>query len=286
MTLSSRYSQHARRAMTHARVLARDQRHGVVDTGHLLVGILRTEGSIGWRVLHELEMDRAAAERRLLDLHPRVDPLPTLIPMSVPLRMALVLAVEESTLLGHHYIGTEHLLLALARGGEGSAPQLLYSAEITLDQLRRQMRRVLQAGPTEISLEAARRLARLSELSRRVLNRAMQIADDLEQAQADLAHLLLALSQERRSPAGGVLRECGLEVELLAADIWRRPLNTSGALDAVLDDAVRRAEGLGSHYTGTDHLLIALARDRRGARLLRRYGVDPKLLITRLEQRK
>ena len=43
--------------------------------------------------------------------------------------------------------------------------------------------------------------------------------------------------------------------------------------------AVDRAESFGSHYTGTDHLLLTLALDPRGARLLRRYGVDPRAVV-------
>jgi hypothetical protein len=42
MGLNHRYSQHARRALAHARLLAQDYQHEAVDTDHLLVGIART----------------------------------------------------------------------------------------------------------------------------------------------------------------------------------------------------------------------------------------------------
>jgi ATP-dependent Clp protease ATP-binding subunit ClpC len=45
---------------------------------------------------------------------------------------------------GHHYIGTEHLLLGLVRYGEGVAMDVLHKLGITPEQIRRQTRRVLQ----------------------------------------------------------------------------------------------------------------------------------------------
>lgn len=286
MTTSGRYSQHARRAMMYARLLARDGRHSAVDTSHLLVGILRTEGSLGHRVLTDLNMDPLAAERQVAALHPQRDEAPntTQIPMSQALRATLALAVEESQLLGHHYIGTEHLLLGLARGGGGAAQALLHEHAISLDQLRRQVRRVMQAGQTEIGLERAVRMARLSELSRRVLNRAALIAQEMDHAQVDLMHLVLALAREGRSPAGQALRACGLDEEELArATLRRRRLRAVGELEDVLDEAVLYAERSGSHYTGTDHIVVTLATDWRGARLLSMYGVDVRQLRERAE---
>jgi ATP-dependent Clp protease ATP-binding subunit ClpC len=46
--------------------------------------------------------------------------------------------------MGHHYIGTEHLLLGLVRYGEGVAIDVLRKLGVTPEQIRRQTRRVLQ----------------------------------------------------------------------------------------------------------------------------------------------
>jgi ATP-dependent Clp protease ATP-binding subunit ClpC len=53
-------------------------------------------------------------------------------------------AVDEARRLGHHYIGTEHLLLGLVRYGEGVANDVLRKLGVTPEQIRRQTRRVLQ----------------------------------------------------------------------------------------------------------------------------------------------
>jgi ATP-dependent Clp protease ATP-binding subunit ClpA len=57
-----------------------------------------------------------------------------------------------------------------------------------------------------------------------------------------------------------------------------------GMLEDVIDRAVDRAESFGSHYTGTEHLLLTLASDQRGARLLAKYGVDPKVLARQMRE--
>ena len=56
----------------------------------------------------------------------------------------LEFAVEEAQRMGHHYIGTEHLLLGLVRHNEGVAMDVLRKLGVTAEQIRRQTRRVLQ----------------------------------------------------------------------------------------------------------------------------------------------
>ncbi|GAB4574153.1 MAG: hypothetical protein Kow0077_19260 [Anaerolineae bacterium] len=273
---SGRYSQYARRAMMQARLCAHEQRHTLVDTSHLLVGVLRVEGCIGQQVLKELGLTRETAEHAVALLHLRrpaesFDPAP----MSPALRAALTYAVEESGALGHHYVGTEHLLLGIARSGSGAAQDILQASAIGFDQLRRQVRRTIGEGQTEIGMERALRMARLSELTRRVLNRAAQVAREMHAPRAGLVHLVLALGQEQRSPAGQMLRECGLDADQLVWDLATGALESSPAeFEEVLDDAVLTAERLGSHYTGTDHIVLALTLNRHGMRLLTRYNVD------------
>lgn len=278
MATSNRYSQHARRAMAHARSLAKESAHEYVDSTHLFIGILREDGGVGCNILHDLQVDLRRTERafRQLVKPPAVSPNPTLTPA---LREALLLAADESRWLGHHYIGTEHLLLALARSNEPPLLDLLRILEINPEQIRRRARRLLQEGISEVSLEQAKRVARLSELSRRVLNGAEQLAAQMGHKHVGLAHLLLMLARERRSICADILRQAGLDMDALEANLTKPHPATGGMFEDVIDRAVDRAESFGSHYTGTDHLLFALAQDRRGARLLRKYGADPQMIV-------
>ena len=58
--------------------------------------------------------------------------------------------MDEARRLGHHYIGTEHLLLGLVRT-EGTAMEALRRLGVTPDEVRRQTRRVLQESSTTAS---------------------------------------------------------------------------------------------------------------------------------------
>jgi ATP-dependent Clp protease ATP-binding subunit ClpC len=67
---------------------------------------------------------------------------PTLAPRT---KRVIELAVDEARLMGHHYIGTEHLLLGLVREGEGIAVNVLRGLGINLDRVRTQTaRNILQ----------------------------------------------------------------------------------------------------------------------------------------------
>src|SRR5262245_58449649 len=93
----SRYSYHARRALTHAALLVTRYRNPQADTGHLLVGVLLTEGSTGCRVLQELNLDAALAEHYLRKLYPRLDRAPATVEHSETLDKALDMAADEAS---------------------------------------------------------------------------------------------------------------------------------------------------------------------------------------------
>jgi ATP-dependent Clp protease ATP-binding subunit ClpA len=283
MSLTNRYSQHARRALNQARLLAQDYQHDVVDTDHLLVGILREKGSLGHQVLADLNVDARRAELEVRVLHNIMDPLVTSLELTDALHRVIRLSVEESRWFGHHYVGTEHLLLALARSRAGGASELLHTLAISSDQIRRRVRLLLNDGVTELSIEAAKRVARLSELSRRVLNAASQLASQHGDATTGLDHLLLTLAREQRSMASQILREQKLNQAALAAVLGQCGSDTqkgrAGILEDVIDHAVDRADQLGTHYTGTEHMLLALALNDHGAQLLEQHNVDPMRLI-------
>jgi ATP-dependent Clp protease ATP-binding subunit ClpC len=58
-------------------------------------------------------------------------------------KKVIELAVDEARRLGHHYIGTEHLLLGLVREGEGIAAGVLESLGVSLEKVRAEVTRIL-----------------------------------------------------------------------------------------------------------------------------------------------
>ncbi len=272
-----RYSQHARRSLAHARLLAEKSRHSLVDTGHLLAGIWLEEGSIGSKALQDFKIERTTIENHLANLHPILDEIPKPPPYTAALKIVFAFAMDEARWLDHHYIGTEHLLLGLVRSGAGDASRLMNLLNINETQIRQKVRRLVNDGILEINLESARRMASLSELSRRVLNGAATLARQYRHPAAGLEHLLMVLSQEQRSIAARLLAESGFARERLASDLLKLQPDaalSAAALDEVIDCAVEQAEAMGTHYTGTDHLLLAMTLDKTAQLLLARCGVD------------
>jgi len=64
-------------------------------------------------------------------------------------KKVLELAVDEARRMGHHYIGTEHLLLGLVRQQEGIALDVLRRLGVNPDEIRRQTSKVLQESPVQ-----------------------------------------------------------------------------------------------------------------------------------------
>ncbi|GAB4511174.1 MAG: hypothetical protein OHK0046_08890 [Anaerolineae bacterium] len=277
-----RYSHHARRALTHAKLLVKRYRHPRVDTGHLLVGVMLTKGSMGCTLLAEMglaaDTSGEALESLTLPLdHGLENPL-----NDAALDTALELAADESVWLGHHYIGTEHFLLGITRTNVGNASDLLRLLDTPAAQLRRRVRKALSDGLTEDNL---RRDASLSELSRRVINAAEQMAVAMDHPTVGLGHLLLVLLSERRSMTSALLHQAVNDQTRLQALVEHQDALALVSIEGVMMQAVEQAEHLGSHYTGTEHLLLALCADESGAALITLLGAAPAALTQSLEEK-
>ncbi len=257
-------------------------RHPFLDTGHLLVGLMETRGSTGYQILHDLHMDAQAAADYLQTLSPRLEQPPEETRNADDLNMALALAADESAWLGHHYVGTEHLLLGITRGGVGNARELFRHWNISPEQVRRRVRRALTDGARELDLQAAKRNARLSELSRRMITAAEQMAVSLDHYTVGLGHLLLVMLLEDRSPISALLYDEGLDEARLRSGLDTGDAVLLVSIEVVLDQALDQAESLGSHYTGTEHLLLTFTADETGRQLLIQQGIDPDVIRARV----
>ena len=65
------------------------------------------------------------------------------IPFTPRAKKVLELSLSEAKLLGHRYIGTEHILLGLLREGEGVAAQILAALGADLDGVRERVIQLL-----------------------------------------------------------------------------------------------------------------------------------------------
>ncbi len=145
-----RFTQRARRVLSLAQEEAERFRHNTIGTEHLLLGLMREEGGVAGRVLRDLGLE----QRRIEELVERLTRASSRsgtgqIDLSPGTKRVLELAVDEARRLGHHYIGTEHLLLGLVRQTEGVAIEVLKRLGVSPEEVRRQTRRVLQESPLQ-----------------------------------------------------------------------------------------------------------------------------------------
>jgi ATP-dependent Clp protease ATP-binding subunit ClpC len=146
-----RFTQRARRVLSLAHQEAERARNNNIGTEHLLLGLMDEEGGVAGRVLRELGM----ASDRVREVIRRVSgPSSSFdanrVELSMETQQVLEHAVEEARRLGHHYIGTEHILLGLVRV-EGTAMEVLRRLGVTAEQIRRQTRRVLNESASPSS---------------------------------------------------------------------------------------------------------------------------------------
>ena len=145
-----RFTQRARRVLGLAQEEAERLQHGQIGTEHLLLGLMREEGGVAGRGLRELGLDPRRVEDLVVRHTDSGERKPGMnLELSAGTKKVLELAVDEARRMGHHYIGTEHLLLGLVRQQEGVAIDVLRRLGVTPEEVRRQTRRVLQESPMQ-----------------------------------------------------------------------------------------------------------------------------------------
>lgn len=118
-----RFTDRARRVVARAQKASERYRHAWIGSDHLLIGLMEVEDGVAGTVLHNLNVEperiRALVEARL-EPGEAVDESP--LPFTHEAKGILELAAAEALRLGHPYIGTEHLLIALVRRRGTPAP--------------------------------------------------------------------------------------------------------------------------------------------------------------------
>ncbi len=130
-----RYTEKARRVVFFARYEASHYGSPWIETGHLLLGLLRE-----YRELPRMmEAGSIEAIRKEIDASTESRPSTSTsidLPLSNECKRVLAYAAEEAERLAHKYIGAEHLVLGLLREKDCFGAQLLRERGLTLDQLR------------------------------------------------------------------------------------------------------------------------------------------------------
>src|SRR6476659_1203033 len=137
LTMFERYTPSARQVIVFAQEEARGLRHNTIGSEHVLIGLLRDELGNGGRALRGLGREAGSVHERVAAMLPAGSGTTAgQIPFTPRAQRILGRADAESLSLGHEGVGTEHLLLALARESDGIAMRVLGEQGIGADALR------------------------------------------------------------------------------------------------------------------------------------------------------
>jgi ATP-dependent Clp protease ATP-binding subunit ClpC len=148
-----RFTERARQVVVLAQDEARALKHNYIGTEHILLGLLREEEGLAAPVLESLGVTVEEVRAQVARLVGQGEEVTTgQIPFTPRAKKVLELGLREALSLGHNYIGTEHLLLALIRENEGVAARILLDFDADAEKTRNEIIRlggltVQPAGP-------------------------------------------------------------------------------------------------------------------------------------------
>ncbi len=140
-----RFTPRARAAIVEAQNRAHTARNTEISPAHLVLGLIADPTSLASRLLADQGLDAEAVENAIT-LPAPADTVPALIPFDARARKALELTFRQALRLGHNYIGTEHLLLALYNDEHDD--DVLHRLGVDIDRFERELRAALEAFET------------------------------------------------------------------------------------------------------------------------------------------
>ncbi|AIY46373.1 Clp protease N-terminal domain-containing protein [Mycolicibacterium fortuitum] len=116
-----RFTPRARNVVVVSQNTAHEARNTEITPEHLLLALFAEPDGLAAKLL-ENQGITAEKARAVITLPPAADEVPALIPFSGGAKKALELTFRQALRLGHNYIGTEHILLALAEAEGEDGP--------------------------------------------------------------------------------------------------------------------------------------------------------------------
>ncbi|WP_248510382.1 ATP-dependent Clp protease ATP-binding subunit [Sporosarcina sp. NCCP-2222] len=154
MMFNNRLTQRAQKVLQLAQEEAIRMKHESIGTEHILLGLIREGGGIAAKALEAIDVSFETIEKGVESLvgtgNKDVGPIVHYTPRA---KKVIELSVDESRKLGHSYIGTEHILLALIREGEGVAARVLNNAGVSLNRARQQVLQLLGNNDSSVGTQ-------------------------------------------------------------------------------------------------------------------------------------
>ena len=232
-----RFTAEARSVVVRAQEEARALRHDYIGTEHILLGLYSMPTSVAATALRNLGVTAAAVRAGIEEIVGKgeKDAPAGHIPFTKRAKKVLELSLREALQLKHNYIGTEHILLALEREGNGLAAQILAGQVHDMNAIRTTVSELLREGARELPGGAS---APRTNAAEEVVSAAQALAGD---APMGSHHLLEALIRAEGSMAAKVLADLGIDAAAIASKVDE--IDTEDTTDATPEElAARRME--------------------------------------------
>jgi len=148
MGIFDRYTERAQKVMVYAQEETLRMNHSYIGTEHILLGLLREGEGIAAQVLKDKGISLEAVRNNLEQLIGiGQDKVTQVLGYTPRTKTVLELSLTVARDLGHNYIGTEHILLALIREGDGLAAQILKGMGQSLEGITQEIFKLLNEEP-------------------------------------------------------------------------------------------------------------------------------------------
>jgi len=200
-----RFTQRTRRVLLLAQEEAVSMQHNEIGTEHILLGLIREEGSIAARVLRDLGVQYTQVRSIVKDSNK--SSRSSNLDLAFDSKKLLEFAVDEARRRGHSFIGTEHLLMALTRQSHSKAFTTLKHLNVDITDVYQRANKLLFNDQTA-TFPAFASIAMIA-----VISTAQQEAAQLNSRSIEPEHLFLALLHDTDGAASCLIHELNLNHE-------------------------------------------------------------------------
>ena len=131
-------------------------------------------------------------------------------------RKVMTLARKEAERFHHDFIGTEHILLGLVQDGSGVASTALKNLHVHISKIRAEIEKQVQSGH---GMAHHGNQLPFTPRAKRVLELCSEAAKELRHNYIGTEHLLLGMIREEQGLAASVLKELGVSLDDVRAEV-------------------------------------------------------------------
>lgn len=147
--LFSNFTEKAKISINEAHDSAAEMGHNYIGSEHMLLGLIREGSGVASKVLEGAGITQEKVENKIEELVGSGSPINinAELPLTPRTKRILEMSAVEARRLGHNYVGTEHILMAIIRDGDGVAAKILTLLGVSLATFYADVVRSIEGDP-------------------------------------------------------------------------------------------------------------------------------------------